>query len=102
MVTLDLPASSKMYPKFHMSEVFRHNENDGELFPSRELTRLGGVVTEDGQKEFFMEKIMDAQKRGRGMQYLVHWLSYGQEDEWLTGSELANNAVLNEWLAGNG
>lgn len=36
------------------------------------------------------------------MQYLVHWLSYGQEDEWLTGSELANNAVLNEWLAGNG
>lgn len=57
---------------------------------------------EDGQQEFFVEKIMDARKRGQGMQYLVHWLSYGQEeDEWLVGSELVDNAALDEWLAGN-
>ncbi|KAF8226262.1 hypothetical protein L208DRAFT_1501117 [Tricholoma matsutake] len=92
-----------MYPKFHTSEVFWHNKNNGELFPSRELTQPGGVVTEDGQKEFFVEKIVDRRKHGRGMQYLIHWLSYRQEeDKWLTGSELVDNTVLNKWLAGNG
>jgi hypothetical protein len=56
---------------------------------------------EDGMQEYFVEKIIDVHKHGCGMQYLVRWLGYGvEEDQWLPGSELADNAALEDWLAG--
>ena len=102
-VTLDLPPSSKLYPTYHTAEVLPYNENDCALFPSRELARPGSIITKDGLQEYFVEKIIDARKRGRGMQYLVQWLGYGpEEDQWLPGSELADNTALDDWLAGTG
>jgi hypothetical protein len=99
-VTLDLPAISNIYPTFHMVEVKPYNENDQSLFPSQELARPGSIITEDGMQEYFVEKIIDARKRGRGMQYLVRWLGYGpEEDQWLPGSELVDNTALDDWLA---
>jgi hypothetical protein len=100
-VTLNLPPTSRVYPTFHTSEVFPYNENDCSLFPSQELAWPGAIVTEDSVQEYYVNKIIDARKHGRGMQYLVHWLGYGPgEDEWLPGSELADNAALDDWLAG--
>ena len=56
---------------------------------------------EDGAQEYYVDKIMDAHKCRQGMQYLVRWLGYGpEEDEWLAGSELVDNAALDDWLAG--
>jgi len=56
---------------------------------------------ENGVKEYYIDKIIDVCKHGRGMQYLVQWLGYGPEgDEWLAGSELVDNATLHDWLAG--
>ena len=56
---------------------------------------------EDGMQEYFMEKIIDARKHSRSMQYLVQWLGYGAaEDQWLPGSELGDNTALDDWLAG--
>lgn len=100
-VTLDLPTTAKLCPTYHTSEILPYNENDCTLFPSRELARPGSIVTENGVEEYYVDKIIDARKRGRGMQYLVRWLGYGpEEDEWLAGSELADNAALDDWLAG--
>jgi hypothetical protein len=100
-VTLNLPATSNIYPMFHTAEVKPYNENDQSLFPLRELAWPGSIIMEDGMQEYFMEKIIDTCKHGRGMQYLVRWLGYGsEEDQWLPGSELADNTVLDDWLAG--
>jgi hypothetical protein len=100
-ITLDFPQSSKRFPTFHTSEVMPYNENDCELFPGRELIRPSTIITENGAEEFYIEKIIDARKRGRGMQYLVRWLGYGPgDDTWLPGAELMDNAALDDWQAG--
>ncbi|KAG1797361.1 uncharacterized protein HD556DRAFT_1233624, partial [Suillus plorans] len=58
-------------------------------FLSRELPRPGPVVTEDGQLENFIKKIVDKRKVGRGKRYLVCWVSFGEEDdEWLPRKEV--------------
>jgi hypothetical protein len=55
-------------------------------------------VTKEGSTEFFIEKILDKRKRGRGKQYLVRWLGYGEEsDLWVPSHELANCKVLEVW-----
>ena len=102
MVTLNVPHSSNVYPTFHTAEVMPFNENDQSLFPSHELAWPRPIFTKEGMQEHYVEKIIDAQKCGCGMQYLIRWLGYGPgEDEWLPGSELANNAALDDWLAGS-
>ena len=101
-VTLNVPPSSNVYPTFHTAEVMPFNKNDRSLFPSHELARPRPIFTEEGMQEHYVEKIIDTRKHGRGMQYLIRWLGYGpEEDKWLPGSELANNAALDDWLAGS-
>ena len=80
-VTLDLPPSSNVYLTFHTAEVMPFNENDWSLFPSHELARPGGIITEEGVQEYYVEKIINTCKRGRGMQYLVRWLGYGPKED---------------------
>lgn len=102
-VTLDLPLTLWIHPKFHTLEVFFHKYNDNALFPSWGLTRPGPIVTEDGKKEHFIKKIVDSRRQGCRMQYLVHWVGYRvEEDKWLSGLELVDNRALDDWLVGNG
>lgn len=39
----------------------------------------GPVVTEDGSREWFVDRILDRRPRGRGFQYLVRWVGYGPD-----------------------
>ncbi|KAG1787419.1 uncharacterized protein HD556DRAFT_1216023, partial [Suillus plorans] len=57
--TLDLPNSPNIFPTFHSSQLRPYHATDKELFPLRDFPRPGPVVTEDGQMENFIEKIMD-------------------------------------------
>jgi len=99
-VTLDLPNSPNIYPTFHTLEVLPFVESDLLLFPSQKFLEPVPIVTEDGEEEFFIEKILDARRRGRGYQYLIRWRGYGQEhDRWLPGSELQDCQALDDWLA---
>lgn len=98
LYTLRLPNNPKTYPGFHAKLLKPFQPNDAEAFPDRELPKPGIVVTEDGQEEVMIDKIVDERVRGRGKQYLVRWIGYGKEhDEWLPGSELEDNEALDVW-----
>jgi hypothetical protein len=98
-VTLDLPDNRWMFPTFHTSQVLPFVENDTTLFPSHELECPPPVVI-DSEQEFFINRILDEPKCGRGMQYLVRWSGYGpEEDRWLPGHEVDNCKALDIWLA---
>jgi hypothetical protein len=99
-ITLDMTTQPNVFPVFHTSEVEPYHENDAELFPERELTHPGPITTADRHEEFFINKIIDERKRGRGKQYLVQWSGHGNEDlRWLPGRELAECEALDRWLA---
>jgi len=98
MYTLHLPASSHVFPFFHVSLLKKFNVNDLDLFSEHELAKPGPIVTADGQDEYFIEKILDEWKCGCGRQYLIHWLGYGPEsDLWLPRSELLETEALKLW-----
>ena len=68
------------------------------LFPGRELSQPQPIFTPEGLEEFHIQEILDSWCRGRGIQYLVHWVGYGPEhDHWLAGSTLEDCKVLDVW-----
>jgi hypothetical protein len=101
--TLRLPNNPQTFPGFHSSLLKPFVPNDPTLFPDREFTRPGAVVTEDGTEENMIDKIVDARRRGRGKQYLVRWVGYDRDhDEWLSGRMLEDTEALDIWEAENG
>ncbi len=97
--TLDLPASTNVHPTFHASLLRPFIPNDDQLFPSRVHDEPGPIVTPDGQEEFFVDRILDRRRRGRGWQYLVRWRGYGPgADTWLAGSEVSELEALDTFL----
>jgi hypothetical protein len=101
--TLRLPNNPQTFPGFHSSLLKPFVPNDPALFPDREFTRPGAVVTEDGTEENMIDKIVDARRRGRGKQYLVRWVGYDRDhDEWLSGKMLEDTEALDVWEAENG
>ena len=99
-VTLDLPNSPNIFPTFHTSVVVPYVENDATLFPGREFSQPGPVITEEGTEEYFIRDIIDERRCGQGYRYLVRWIGYGpEENRWLSGSDLKDTEALNIWLA---
>ena len=94
-----LPESSKILWTFHSSLLQPHFENDNELFPSQALDSPGPIMTEDGEVEYYIDKIINEWTRSWSKQYLVWWLGYGPEsDLWLPWCELADTDVYAEWI----
>jgi hypothetical protein len=101
--TLKLPNNPNTFPGFHAHLLKRYIPNDPLLFPDREPARPRPIVTEDGTEEWYIDKIVDARRRGRGVQYLVRYEGYGKEhDEWRPGSEMAETDALDRWEDENG
>jgi len=93
-----LPASSKQFPVFHVSQLQPHQENDATLFPSHKLECPRPIITKDGSTEYFIEHILDERPHGCGKQYLICWLGYEPEsDLWLLHSELLDTEALATW-----
>jgi hypothetical protein len=54
-------------------------------------------------EEYFIEKILDLCRRGRGWQFLVRWSGYGPEHNlWLAALALDECAALDEWYVKGG
>jgi len=67
------------------------------------LKRPRPVVTADGEKEYYIDHILDERKRGRGQQYRVRWVGYDADgDTWVARSLLKDTAALEKWEASMG
>lgn len=96
--TLDLPNSPGIFPTFHASLLRRCVENDSDLFPSRELERPPAIL-ENGEEEWFVERIIDERRGRSGLEYLVRFRGYGaDEDRWMRRVEVDELQALDEWL----
>jgi hypothetical protein len=99
--TLDIRTNA--YPLYHASELKPHLANDPTLFPSREFSQPGPILTPDGLEEHTVEEIIDSRRRGRGWQFLVRWLGYGpHHNEWLPAADLKDCEVLDLWYQNGG
>lgn len=99
---LILPNSPMTFATFHASQLKAHCANDDVMFPGRAHAKPGPVMTTDGLEEYFIDKIVEARRCGRGWRYLVRWVGYGlEEDRWLPGRELAECEALDVWLKAN-
>ena len=100
---LKLPNNSNIFPGFDAHLLKRYVPNDPLLFPDQEPAWPHPIVTEDGTEEWYIDKIVDARRHSRGVQYLVCYEEYGKEhDEWHPGSEMAKTDALDKWKDENG
>jgi hypothetical protein len=93
--TLKLPNNPNTFPGFHAHLLKRYIPNNPLLFPDQEPACPRPVVTEDSTEEWYINKIVDACRHGRGVQYLVRYEGYGKEhNKWRPGSEMADTDTL--------
>ena len=98
-VSLDMPNSPELFPSAQTSLISPHHLNDTALFSGRVHTDRGTFMTDYGE----VDCIVDERKRGRGYQYLVHWVGEGRaNDLWLPRAELEDCDALHKWLASKG
>ena len=96
--TLDLLNSPNIFPTFHALQLKCFTENDASLFPSCKHISPGPIMMSDGMEEYVIDRIIDKWRRGRGHQYLIHWVGYGpKEDQWLPWHELNDCEALDTW-----
>ena len=97
---LNLPNKPDRFPTFHAPLLRKFVPNDDNLFPLCKLSQPGAVVTEDGEEEWLINRIIDEQTWGRGCQFLMQWHGWGpEEDRWLPSQELTDTVALDNWLA---
>lgn len=101
--TIDMPNTPDLYPTFHARLLTKHHPNDISLFPGWTRKHPGTIITADGEFEWWIESIIDKRKRGRGYQYLVHWVGKGPENDlWLPRKEVEDCEALDTWLKSKG
>jgi Chromo (CHRromatin Organisation MOdifier) domain len=91
-VELKLPKSLRIHPVVNVSRVKPYL---GSL-PGQPVLCPGPVhVTEECDEEYEVEYIVDSRLYKGGLQYLVHWKGYGEEERtWEPASHLANAPEL--------
>ena len=101
--TLHLPNSKKTFPGFHASLLKPYIPNDPDLFPTREPSRPGPIVTEDGMEENVIDRILDARMFYGKKEYYVRWKGYdAEDDEWLSYEDMKDTEALDVWEAIHG
>jgi len=98
--TLLLPNEPDRFPTFHSLLLHKFTPTNHDLFPSQTLSQPGPVMTPGGQEEWLIRDIINEWRQGRGKQYLICWVGWGdKENRWLPGGEVADTETLDRWLA---
>jgi Integrase zinc binding domain/Chromo (CHRromatin Organisation MOdifier) domain len=98
-VTLEIPNQPNIFPTFHTSLIKPYHDNDNSKFPGRTLEKPGPVEV-DGDEEYYVDRILDHKKIGKGYRYLVRWRGYGAaDDRWIRGADLEENSALDAYWA---
>src|SRR5882724_1912113 len=50
------------------------------VYPSQAIPEAPGPIIQEGHPEYNVEEVLAARKRGKGIQYLVKWEDYGDEE----------------------
>ena len=84
---LELPASMKVHPVFHVSllEAYKESTISGRLQPSPPSVEV------EGHDEYEVEEVLDSRRRRGKLQYLIQWRGYDiNERTWEPATNLAN------------
>lgn len=85
---LQLPKLMKIHNVFHASLLSLHRPN---TIPGRAFEEPPAVETKEGEEEYEVERILDARRFRRQLQYLVKWVGYPpSEQSWEPASSLSN------------
>ena len=77
----------------------QQNQPDVPVEPSlQEIRGPEPILNERGEKEWYIDKIIDEKPKGRGKEYLVSWRGFGPEhNTWLPAKNLAETQALDLW-----
>lgn len=93
---LKLPPQWKVHDNIHISKLKKYHE-ENEVFPERnqDIRPPPALVTEDGQKEYEVDKIIGHKldRNGNIFKYLVLWKGYSTEDATYEPIEQLDNAL---------
>ena len=89
-----------MHPNFHINLLKPFVENDAEQFPLRESPKPLPLISKDNQ--YTVERLLDHKDNRQGQrkrqEYLVRWMSYGQEDaSWVAEKDIHEGLVTEYW-----
>ena len=92
---IDLPPNYKIHNVFHVKLIKKYVPSDNEhVIPPPPI--------QTNEYGYIIEKIIDVKRKGRGYQYLIKWLDYGDEDNtWETRSTINDDDLLREWHSKN-
>ena len=91
---LDLPANMRIHNVFHGDLLLPYKETEAYGQP---FTRPAPDLI-DGEEEYKVESIKDMRKRGRKIQYLMHWKGYpSADDSWVDHKDLNAPDLLSEF-----
>lgn len=75
---LKLPPTMRTHDVFHAKLLFPYKSDDNFL---RNQPRPPAVVTEEGEEEYKVEKIISWVQDKKGLRYRVHWKAYSNQED---------------------